>query len=131
LALLPLKPLFGFLPSGIKSDIEAKFGISARSSTFFSIWLELVGFFLVGIITWVYVYEGLSAMAESLAPSRGNLAFTIAVVVVLLVDVIFRYGSYLREDRSPYGFCEWLLRRRPISGDSQFCARISPSITAR
>jgi len=42
--------LIGFLPSGVKAKIEAKFGVSARNTTIISIFIELLLFFLSGAL---------------------------------------------------------------------------------
>jgi hypothetical protein len=102
-----IPPLIGFLPSSIKAGIEAKFGISARSSTLGSIIIELVIFFIMGAFLQIFVYASMRAPQLVVF-----VPFFITVVPILLLDLIMRYHSYLREDTNPWGFYEWLLRRR-------------------
>jgi hypothetical protein len=110
--ILPLfKPIIGLLPSEVKMWIECRFGISARSATFFSLWIELSLFFLFGVLQWVTLYTGLQTMAESqtFAPvARGGV---IAAILILAADMAMRYDSYIAEHPSPYGLFEWLFRR--------------------
>ncbi len=110
----PFEPILGFLPSRIKSRMEESSGFQARRATFLSFWVELFFFFGGGVLVWVLTFSSLWGMA--LAPGAGPdsaLGATIVLVVALAADLIMRYDSYLRGDPSPYGFCEWLFRRRP------------------
>jgi hypothetical protein len=109
-----MRALIGFLPSGIKTKIEMKFGLSARYATTASIFAELLlflgsaGFFIV-----------MPAFAADRAPGAndplyvldvliGSFVFEILLMLLLLIDVAIRYSSCLREDSSPFGVLEWV-----------------------
>ena len=95
--LYPFRWFIGFLPSHRKAAIEKKYGLPARNATSGSITVEFVLCVLFGHLWW------------------GSILFDPLVVPVclntfiLLIDIVFRYGSYFREDASPYGFLEWFL----------------------
>jgi hypothetical protein len=38
----------------------------------------------------------------------------IVLVPVLFVDLVMRYNSYMREDASPLGVFEWVVRRKGL-----------------
>jgi hypothetical protein len=111
--LLPLMPVAGFMPSRLKLLLEDKLGIPARRSTFLSILLELAVFFALGVLSWVVTYASLQAGALGGMPELVGPAKLYTAVSLLLVDTWFRYGSYVRGDRIPYGVGEWLLGRPP------------------
>jgi len=111
--LLALKPFIGLMPSATKLRIEAKFGISARSATFFSLWLEICIFLALGVLVSALAYANMYAIAASGTMVGPYLLLRLILVeVALLVDLIMRYSSYLREDPSPCGFYEWIFPRR-------------------
>jgi len=111
--LLALKPLIGLMPSAAKLRIEAEFGISARSATFFSLWLEVCIFLGLGVLVSAFAYAGMYALAASGTIVGPYLLLGLIVVeAALLIDLIMRYSSYLQEDLSPCGFYEWILPRR-------------------
>jgi len=107
-----MKPLIGFLPSGVKEKIETKFGVPARDATLISIFIEL-------LLIFASVVPALLIIAGNVSSSRGGTAHallamfnTVLIIIVLLltllIDVAIRYGSYLRADRSPLGIFEWV-----------------------
>lgn len=101
--------LIGFLPSTVKARIERRFGIPARSATFISLIAELLVFFLLGALLQVFVYGAMHA------PSLVVFIPTLVIPVPLLfLDLIIRYGSYLREDPNPLGVLEWIVRWKSI-----------------
>jgi hypothetical protein len=99
--------IIGFLPSGLKSRLESDFGVPARNATLLSIILEFFLFLLLGAFLQIFAYGAMGQM--QLVES---IPFFIVPVLVLLFDLIMRYHSYLHEDASPWGFLEWLIRRR-------------------
>ena len=112
LYLYPLRSFIGFLPSRRKAAIEKKYGLPARNATFASIMMEFYLSVLLGFFWWVFV-----AVSDTLC----ILAYL--SVIVLIIDIIFRYGSYFRDDSSPLGFMEWLVkflkrksRKKPLHG---------------
>jgi len=86
--------LTGFLPSGTKAGIETDFGVSARDATMISIIIELLLFF---------ASTGLWLLISA-------IDVFIVFTIILFTDIIIRYGSYLRDDRSPLGLFEWVWR---------------------
>jgi hypothetical protein len=96
--LYPFRAFIGFLSSQRKAAIEKKFSIPARNATFASILIEFYVLAVLGFFWWVFALLGAIVIPVYLA------------VLVLFIDIIFRYGSYLREDASPLGFLEWLFR---------------------
>jgi hypothetical protein len=111
--LRPLKPLIGFLPSNIKTRIDARWGISARSATFFSLWAEMFGFLAIGVANMINVYAHLRS-AGILTP--GQVAILLPIEGLLLIDLAVRYGNYLSAARAQYGIGEWIFRRRRGAG---------------
>jgi|WetSurMetagenome_2_1015567.scaffolds.fasta_scaffold161630_2 hypothetical protein len=99
-----LRAVVGLLPSGIKSMIEANFGVPVRNATFLSIILELMVFFMLGAMLLIFV---VGAMLHPL------LVFSVPIFIVLIVsislDLVMRYHSYVREDASPWGLFEWVV----------------------
>lgn len=93
--LYPFRWFIGFLPSRRKASIEQKYGIPARNAAFASIIVEFVLCVLFGHLWWVSLFLGPIVVPVLLT------------TVTLIIDLAFRYGSYLREDASPYGFLEW------------------------
>lgn len=93
--LYPFRWFIGFLPSHRKAAIEKKYGLPARNATSGSITVEFVLCVLLGHFWWVSILFGPLVVPVYLT------------TVILLIDIVFRYGSYFREDASPYGFLEW------------------------
>jgi hypothetical protein len=93
--LYPFRGLIGFLPSYRKAAIEKKFGLPARNATIASIMIEFYILVLLGFFWWVFILVGPVVYLAYLS------------VIVLFVDIIFRYGSYFRDDAIQYGFLEW------------------------
>jgi hypothetical protein len=111
--LLPFLPLIGFLFSPTKQRIEDSYGISARTTTLFSIWAELVGFLSLGVLAYAFAFANLYFLGWSL--SFFDVYFLATYVIgsiLLLVDVAMRYSSMLKEDLSPLGLFEWVFRWR-------------------
>jgi hypothetical protein len=111
LLLLPFTPLVGLLFSRTKLRVEQVFGISARRATFLSIWFELAVFFMLGLAAWAQTYGGLYATATG-GTLEVPLGAASALDIVVLIDVVMRYSSMLRDDPAPIGFLEWVFRRR-------------------
>lgn len=106
-----LKPLIGLLPSGLKIRIEAQYGISPRTATFFSLWLELIAFFAAGTVVLIASFGGLRSEAVLADSLFGSLPVLIPFTLFLLFEAAVRYSSYLSHTHSPYGFCEWIFHR--------------------
>jgi len=96
--------LIGFLPSRLKSRIEADFGVPARNATLLSIILELLVFFLLGALLQVFVYGSMEHPLLVL-----NVPIFIALVIPVIFDLLMRYHSYIRDDASPWGLFEWAI----------------------
>jgi hypothetical protein len=111
-ALVLLKPLIGFLPSKIKVRIEDRYDISARSATFVSLFVQLLVFFGLGAGVEIFAFAGLRGAIQGMDAGLAFLACAIPLLLVLLADMMMRYHNYLSETRSPYGFCEWIIRPR-------------------
>jgi len=102
-----MSPLIGFLPSRIKAKIEANFGVSARSATLASIIVELLLCFI-----WVGAFLQIFANLIMLIPGSAKLLLALIVsVLIVFIDLVMRYNSYLREDQSPLGMLEWVWRK--------------------
>jgi hypothetical protein len=99
------RAFIGFLPSGLKSRLESEFGVPARNATFLSIIVELLLFFLLGALLQIFVYGSMRHPALVI-----YVPTFIALVVPVFSDVVMRYHSYLRDDASPWGSFEWLVR---------------------
>lgn len=102
-----LRALIGFLPSRVKSRIENNFGVPSRNATLISIVIELLLFFALGAFLQIFTY---GAMRQ--ADLAAFVPVFIVPVPVLFVDLVMRYNSYLREDASPLGLLEWVIRRK-------------------
>jgi hypothetical protein len=102
-----LRALIGFLPSRVKSRIEADFGVPARNATLISIIIELFLFFVLGAFLQIFTY-GAMRTPELVV----FIPAFIVLVPVVFIDLVMRYHSYLREDSSPWGFYEWVVRRK-------------------
>jgi hypothetical protein len=105
-----LRAFIGFLPSRVKSRIEADYGIPARSATIVSIVFELLLFFLSGAFLQIFTYGTMGAF-ELVVFVPTFIISTLA----LLIDLVMRYRSYLREDLYPLGAFEWLIRRKAFN----------------
>ncbi len=103
------RALIGFLPSRVKSTIEVNFGVPARNATFISIIIELLLFFVLGAFLQIFTYG---------AMRQPELVVFIPVFIVLgpvlFLDLVIRYNSYIREDASPLGVFEWVIRRKGL-----------------
>jgi len=121
--LILLKPLIGLLPSGIKRHIEDRYGVSSRGATILSIWVELLALLAAGVCAWPATYAMLLMSAEAgemTVPAMPLLLTSACVASVVIPDMVIRYGSYLREDLSPYGLLEWafvFFRKRLLRRD--------------
>jgi hypothetical protein len=102
-----LRAFIGFLPSRVKTRIEADFGVPARNATFVSIIVELFLFFMLGALLQIFTFGAMRApqLVIFIPPF-------IVLVPVIFVDMVMRYHSYLREDASPWGLFEWVARRK-------------------
>jgi hypothetical protein len=108
-----LMPLIGLLPSKMKLRIEKNYLISAKSATVASICLELFLFFGAGFFNVIAVLVSLHPKSEGLF--IGDAMLLTLTTLVLVIDMWVRYGRHLREeDRSPFGFYEWVFRRRKL-----------------
>ena len=111
-ALVLIKPLIGFLPSQIKVRIEERYDISARSATFLSLFIQLLVCFSLGAGVEIFAFAGLRGAIQGMDVGLAFLACAIPLLLLLLADMMMRYHNYLSETRSPYGFCEWVIRLR-------------------
>ena len=105
-----MKPLIGFLPSRVKIKIEEVSGISARNATRISIFIELLLFFSSGALLQISAFGFMYGFHVS-EYARKFVSFIpgfIALTLVIFIDLVIRYGSYLREEYSPLGALEWL-----------------------
>lgn len=109
--LLPLQPLIGFLWSGTKRRLESRCGISARRATGYSLILEAFAFLVHGVLLWGFGFLNLYSLALSASFSQMfPLIYMFAATLLLLPDVIVRYGATLMIDAAPSGFYEWFFR---------------------
>lgn len=94
-ALLPLYPLAGFMWSGSQAKLEDR-GWNVRRLVGFAVYLEFTLVLLFGIfIGWL-----------------GGFSFPRLLLLMLVaLDVIFRYDAILRDKPRLPGFYEWLFRR--------------------
>jgi hypothetical protein len=99
------KWIIGFLPSRMKASIEEKFGVPARNATFISIIVELYLFFAVGALLLIFTVVNFHFQA-----SVFSIPSLIRLVIILSLDLVMRYDSYIRGDASPPGFWEWFFR---------------------
>ncbi len=111
--LVALTPLLGLLYSGLKRRIEDQYGISARISTRLSLYLE--GFCLLASGVTVTIFT----LAAGIGPAFGAEGigmpgswFLPLFILVLVPDFLMRYSSSLKDESSPPGFYEWLIRSR-------------------
>jgi hypothetical protein len=100
-----LRAITGFLPSRVKSNIEERFGVPARNSTFLSIIVELCLFFVFGAFLQIFAFGSMRQPGLVL-----HVPLLIVLVVTTFVDLVMRYDSYLREDASPLGVFEWVVK---------------------
>ena len=105
-----LTPLIGFLPSCVKAKIESNYGVSARNATLISIFIELLLFFAsVGLFVLITATAADQSSGGFIYVAVVNsLIHEIVLFLILLIDIAMRYGSYLRDDISPWGAFEWV-----------------------
>jgi hypothetical protein len=113
LLLVPLYPVFGFLPSNAKARLEAGLGVSARATTRLSLRIEYItALSFIGMVVPEIIFDDL---------------FGIPVWVLLLVglgsllDFVMRWDRANEEHRWQYGALEWAFRRL----DSRRAARLA------
>ncbi len=108
-----LTPLVGFLPSRVKKDLHHRLGIHPVTATRWSVRIEWVAAILLG------VHLGVAGFASIVyGTSKGSevaqvltLTKTDALIeLVLVIDVLFRTSSFVRNRMDQDGFYEWLLR---------------------
>lgn len=108
-----LTPLVGFLPSRIKAVIHQRFGIHPVTATRWSVGLEWIAAILLGTALCVagfaaFVYGTSTGEAAALVLDLTKVdAFG---ELVLVVDVVFRTSSLVRNRMDQDGFYEWLVR---------------------
>ncbi len=92
LALAPLWPLFGVLPSPVKRVLHERYGFSPLTMTRFSVVIELafLPFFFIALIM----------------PS----AFVLFTFIALFADAFFRVSILFDESYPAFGFFEWIVR---------------------
>lgn len=94
-ALLVLYPILGFLWSDLRGRLRERYGLRSPHKLAFA--LQFFAILLLG--TWVFTL---------LLP-----VWCWLVAIVLVIDLGARWSSSLREEvLDPYGFMEWLFRRR-------------------
>jgi hypothetical protein len=101
-----ISPLIGFLSARTKAELEARYGVDPVSTTFQSVFLEL----LVTIGSLVMAVIGIFALGLSGSTAGLSVKLFLALAVVAAVDGSVRYGRILREERPPVGFLEWIRR---------------------
>lgn len=101
LAMMPLMPFIGFLPSKIKLNFEEKYGIFADQATRYSLFLEYLALFLLGAM-----------LVVALFTRAFDMAYLLAAIFFLMPDVIMRYSYSLDDTAPPYGLYEWLFNLR-------------------
>jgi len=114
LVLLPLYPLIGLLPGGVKRRLADGYGISAERATAQSLVLEgAIAFAMTALLTISSVAGGLGgAFGIDAIPWLRDLGVVATVSLCLVVpDLVIRYARILGESKHPYGFWEWLFRR--------------------
>jgi hypothetical protein len=115
------KALIGFLPSRVKSRIQASFGVPARNATFISIIIELFLFFVLGAFLQIFTFGAMRQPGLAV-----YIPVFIVLVPVLFVDLVMRYNSYIREDASPLGVFEWVVRRKRRNLEDSKTRRLQP-----
>ena len=112
--LLPLYPLLGFLPGGIKMWLADRFGVSEGLSSRLSLYLEAV--VLLMSMGFLAVRAGAAAFGGTFGAdgSIGTLGFgdrEPLILLVVLPDLLMRWSRIMGESNYPYGFWEWLWHR--------------------
>jgi hypothetical protein len=120
-----LRALIGFLPSRVKSRIEAEFGVPARNATFISIIIELFLFLVLGAFLQIFTYGAMRLPQLSV-----SIPYFLVPVLVSFADLVMRYHSYLREDASPWGLFEWVVWWKRAGKPGLF-ARIRKKATSK
>jgi hypothetical protein len=99
-ALLPLYPLLGFLPRALKSTLHMRYGFEPRAITVWSVRVELAAMLIEVVLGEVSTTTGV--------PFGGGPVFAALFVVLLLPDLLMRFGSLLDDDYEPYGLYDWV-----------------------
>lgn len=113
IVLLIFKPFIGFLFSDTKRRIEQRYGITSKSATTFSIYLEGFAALTLFVLFTISVLVGL--LGPIFAGQEISLfknTYLAAAILILLPDLVARYSKSLKEEFSPPGFYEWMIRRR-------------------
>lgn len=95
LALAPLWPIFGFLPSPLKLALHERYGFSPLTTTRFSVFVEMAA-----ILPFLFV----TLIAAS--------PFVLFVDGMLLADVFFRISILFDDSYPPFGSGEWIVQRQ-------------------
>jgi hypothetical protein len=107
-ALFGIYPLLGFCWSGFKERVLSRIGFEPVNITEASIVIGS-GFFLAELIFVFYVHSGFLAVVFG---QRLLSCLDLALLLVMPVDCVVRYGHVIRGDSYPAGFLEWLFKRR-------------------
>ena len=100
---VPLTPLIGFLPSGVKAKLHGRIGVHPTTATSASIMLEC----LIGAASLPLVLIHLTTGGTGLTTFVEDLFWLPALV---LLDAVMRRNSVTSESTRPYGFYEWMFR---------------------
>ena len=96
LALAPLWPALGFLPSSWKRGLHERYGFNPVTTTRFSVWLEVA---LVGVL-FPSVILGMAGAVQ------------LCIFLVLLVDGVVRASILVEDEYPPFGLGEWALHKQ-------------------
>jgi hypothetical protein len=89
--IVPVWPLLGFLPIGLKEETRMRFGLEPISATHRSVLLEIVAFVLMSGL--------LIGGVESLS----------LPIVFIVIDLVMRVTILFDDSYPPYGFWEWIV----------------------
>jgi hypothetical protein len=99
--LLFISPLLGFLPSGVKLDLQERYGLDPRTMTHQSLAVEWVIMLACG--TWLIL---------GITGAFGGGLYLFFVVAACIADLLIRRSNAMLDTVEQFGFLEWLVRRR-------------------
>jgi len=102
--LVPLYPLLGLLPSGVKASLEQHFAIASITTTRWSLRLE----YLIGLVFAAAIVPGLIFQFPI---GLGPMWLPPIVCLIALGDAAMRYAQTTEPTSLQYGAFEWLFHR--------------------
>lgn len=103
LALWPVLPLLGFLPSGLKLRLHERYGILPETVTAISIWLQAA--FLL-----TFAISALFQFLVHFIPT-GLFIGMLVLAPLLYIDLAVRRARLVVPSQRQYGLFEWLVHR--------------------